>query len=118
MAFPTPMILVKHAGDSGVSLPEIMSGARRSDSAGPRLAHAAGDRYRRSSSIDEAASGRHARATRPSGPRVLDKGIAMFRKVMFIAAACGIVLATTACNTVKGVGRDIESVGKAGERAM
>lgn len=50
--------------------------------------------------------------------RMLDKEIAMFRKVMFIAAACTVVLAATACNTVKGVGRDIESVGKAGERAM
>lgn len=31
----------------------------------------------------------------------------------------GLLLTTlAACNTVKGVGRDIESVGRAGERAM
>ncbi|WP_435418202.1 Entericidin EcnA/B family protein [Parerythrobacter aurantius] len=36
-----------------------------------------------------------------------------------IALALGIVamsLATTACNTVKGLGNDIESVGEAGDR--
>lgn len=35
------------------------------------------------------------------------------------AAVLGCLVATLgACNTVKGVGRDIESVGKAGERAL
>jgi predicted small secreted protein len=29
-----------------------------------------------------------------------------------------LVLTATACNTVKGVGRDIESVGEAGDRAV
>ena len=41
----------------------------------------------------------------------------MHRIVILIAA--GLTLsALTACNTVKGVGRDIESVGRAGERAI
>jgi len=30
----------------------------------------------------------------------------------------GMTLALAACNTVKGVGRDIESVGSAGERVI
>lgn len=35
-----------------------------------------------------------------------------------VAAAAAAVLTLAACNTVKGVGRDIESVGSAGERAV
>jgi entericidin B len=30
----------------------------------------------------------------------------------------GLLVSLSGCNTVKGVGRDIESVGKAGERAL
>ena len=41
----------------------------------------------------------------------------MTRKIL-ISIALGASLLATACNTVKGVGRDIESVGKAGERAL
>lgn len=42
----------------------------------------------------------------------------MFRKTLIALAATAIVLGTVACNTVKGLGNDIESVGKAGERAI
>ena len=42
----------------------------------------------------------------------------MLRKTVLFLAACGIALSAAACNTVKGVGRDIESVGEAGARAM
>ena len=42
----------------------------------------------------------------------------MIRKVLIGIAASCIVLTASACNAVKGVGRDIESVGKAGERAL
>lgn len=35
-----------------------------------------------------------------------------------IALVTGMALTLAACNTVKGVGRDIESVGSAGERVM
>ncbi|HEY0959688.1 MAG TPA: entericidin A/B family lipoprotein [Novosphingobium sp.] len=42
----------------------------------------------------------------------------MVRKIILIAAACGIAITASACNTVKGVGRDIESVGEAGARAI
>jgi predicted small secreted protein len=42
----------------------------------------------------------------------------MFRKTLIALAATTIVLGTAACNTVKGLGNDIESVGKAGERAI
>ncbi len=38
-------------------------------------------------------------------------------KWMTLALAAS-VLALSACNTVKGVGRDIESVGSAGEQAI
>lgn len=41
----------------------------------------------------------------------------MFRKTLFALAAAGVLLSAAACNTVKGVGRDIESVGEAGDRA-
>jgi len=39
-------------------------------------------------------------------------------KKLMIVALAGSVLALAACNTVKGVGRDIESVGTAGEKAI
>lgn len=37
---------------------------------------------------------------------------------MIILALAGATLVLSACNTVKGVGRDIESVGQAGEEAI
>jgi predicted small secreted protein len=41
------------------------------------------------------------------------------RNRLLIGAVLGSLLASLgACNTVKGVGRDIESVGRAGERAL
>ena len=42
----------------------------------------------------------------------------MVRKVIFSIALAGLLLGTAACNTVKGAGRDIESVGKAGDDAI
>lgn len=41
----------------------------------------------------------------------------MARKVL-ILVTLGCSLALAACNTVQGIGRDIESVGKAGEKAI
>lgn len=41
----------------------------------------------------------------------------MFR-VSFVITVLGLAVALTGCNTVKGLGRDIESVGKAGEKAI
>lgn len=41
----------------------------------------------------------------------------MLRKTVVIAAL-GLAVILTGCNTVKGLGRDIESVGKAGEKAI
>ena len=41
----------------------------------------------------------------------------MIRKIAMVLAASGLVLTAAACNTVKGLGRDIESVGEAGDRA-
>ena len=40
------------------------------------------------------------------------------KKLMLAAVLGGLVAALGACTTVKGVGRDIESVGEAGSRAM
>jgi predicted small secreted protein len=37
---------------------------------------------------------------------------------LIIATLGGALLLLSACNTVKGVGRDIESVGSAGEKAI
>jgi predicted small secreted protein len=42
----------------------------------------------------------------------------MFRKLIFALAAGSIALTAAACNTVKGAGRDIESVGQAGDDAI
>ncbi len=42
----------------------------------------------------------------------------MFRKVLVAAVLASLSLGATACNTVKGVGEDIKSVGRAGERAI
>lgn len=39
-------------------------------------------------------------------------------KKLMIVALTGSMLLLAACNTVKGVGRDIESVGSAGEKAI
>lgn len=41
----------------------------------------------------------------------------MIRKTILALAATGVLLTATACNTVKGLGRDVESVGEAGDRA-
>ena len=42
----------------------------------------------------------------------------MIRKLTLAALIAGIALTTAACNTVKGVGRDIESAGEAVDRAI
>jgi entericidin B len=42
----------------------------------------------------------------------------MLRKLVLAAVLGGITLSATACNTVKGVGRDVESVGEAGDKAI
>jgi len=39
-------------------------------------------------------------------------------RVAVISAVALTMLTLTACNTVKGLGRDIESVGQAGENAL
>ena len=38
----------------------------------------------------------------------------MITKILLVFALGSIVITTAACNTVKGAGRDIESVGQAG----
>lgn len=42
----------------------------------------------------------------------------MLRKTVFAMMIAGIALTASACNTVKGVGRDIQSVGQAGSDAI
>lgn len=42
----------------------------------------------------------------------------MIRKMMLALVLGSVALGATACNTVKGLGRDIESVGQAGDDAM
>lgn len=42
----------------------------------------------------------------------------MIRKALIGLGVVAIALTATACNTVKGLGRDIESVGQAGEDAI
>ncbi|MGN6498469.1 MAG: entericidin A/B family lipoprotein [Tsuneonella sp.] len=42
----------------------------------------------------------------------------MARKLIIALGVAAITLTAAACNTVKGVGRDVESVGQAGEDAI
>lgn len=42
----------------------------------------------------------------------------MVRKIIIALVASGIVMSASACNTVKGAGRDVSSVGQAGEDAI
>ncbi|GGA06590.1 hypothetical protein GCM10010923_15600 [Blastomonas marina] len=42
----------------------------------------------------------------------------MIRKLLIATGAIALTLGATACNTVKGLGQDIESVGEAGEDAI
>lgn len=42
----------------------------------------------------------------------------MIRKFFVAVMASSLVLGVSACNTVKGVGRDIQSVGEAGDEAI
>ena len=42
----------------------------------------------------------------------------MVKKFMLALAATAVVLGASACNTVKGAGEDIESVGRAGDEAI
>lgn len=42
----------------------------------------------------------------------------MIRKIMLALAISSIALTATACNTVKGAGRDIESVGEGGDKVI
>jgi predicted small secreted protein len=42
----------------------------------------------------------------------------MVRKLILAMALSGVALSATACNTVKGLGRDVESVGEAGDKTV
>lgn len=42
----------------------------------------------------------------------------MIRRIVMAAALGSIVLSAAACNTVKGLGRDVESVGQTGEEVI
>jgi len=42
----------------------------------------------------------------------------MIRKVFLALGLTAVALSASACNTVKGLGNDIESVGQAGEDAI
>lgn len=42
----------------------------------------------------------------------------MIRKLFLTAIAGSLVLGLSACNTVKGLGKDIESAGQAGDEAI
>ncbi|MCC6924803.1 entericidin A/B family lipoprotein [Novosphingobium sp.] len=41
----------------------------------------------------------------------------MIRKFAIVLAAGALAMGASACNTVKGLGKDIQSVGEAGDRA-
>lgn len=47
-----------------------------------------------------------------------EKETKMIRKFMMACALGGLALGVSACNTVKGAGKDIQSVGQAGSDAI
>lgn len=51
-------------------------------------------------------------------PAVQRKDPTMTRKIMIALGVAALGISATACNTVKGAGQDIESVGQAGEDAI
>lgn len=42
----------------------------------------------------------------------------MLKKIVMALALGGFMVSASACNTVEGVGEDIQSVGQAGDRAI
>jgi predicted small secreted protein len=42
----------------------------------------------------------------------------MAKKLLLALGVAAITFTATACNTIKGLGRDVESVGEAGDRAV
>ena len=42
----------------------------------------------------------------------------MIRKILLTCGIAALSLTAAACNTVKGLGEDVESVGEAGDRAV
>ena len=46
------------------------------------------------------------------------KDTLMVRKIILALALGGVALSATACNTVKGLGNDVESVGEAGDKVI
>jgi predicted small secreted protein len=44
-----------------------------------------------------------------------EKGTTMLRKIIITLTASAIALSATACHTVKGAGKDIQSVGEAAD---
>jgi predicted small secreted protein len=47
-----------------------------------------------------------------------NNGVGQMKKVTTCAILASLLLGLAACNTVKGMGRDIQSVGDAGDKAM
>lgn len=52
----------------------------------------------------------------PGAPRKKDQD--MLKKVVFALVAGSIVMGASACNTVKGAGKDVQSAGQAGENVI
>lgn len=48
----------------------------------------------------------------------MQKGTTMIRKTIFVSALAALTLSSAACNTVQGLGQDIESVGREGEEII
>ena len=61
---------------------------------------------------------RRAKLRRAASKAPMRMETVMIKKLVIALGAAGLVFSAAACNTVKGVGRDIQSVGEAGERAI
>ena len=61
---------------------------------------------------------RSTKLRRPASMAPISMESVMIKKLVIALSAAGLVFIASACNTVKGVGRDIQSVGEAGERAI
>ncbi len=58
------------------------------------------------------------RAAQPTKEILMPTKMTPARKIIAAMAMGAALVTLTACNTVKGLGRDIESVGEAGDRAI
>jgi predicted small secreted protein len=111
MANPGDLRITKPVGPGIVARPKRCPGDLSLNAADPPMEHCFRVRVESGSGRPEAGLTATKRAFRMTSTSRTS------RKSFLALAIVTVALAVSACNTVKGVGRDIESVGEAGDRA-